>query len=65
MLLAACRHLDGVGSGSDWPEPWVARGQDFTDRMEQSRAAGVCIACYVALMCHAQSLLRSAACAAQ
>lgn len=40
MLPSACRHLDGVGSSSDQAEPWLASGQDFTDRMEQSRAAG-------------------------
>ncbi|KAL0053598.1 hypothetical protein WJX82_008133 [Trebouxia sp. C0006] len=35
------RHLDGVGNSSDQGEPWLASGQDFTDRMERSRAAGV------------------------
>ena len=40
MLPSACRHLDGVGSSSDQPEPWLASEQDFTDRMEQSCAAG-------------------------
>ncbi len=40
VLPYACRHLDGVCSSSDQPQPWLASGQDFTDRMEQSRAAG-------------------------
>ncbi|KAL0017893.1 hypothetical protein WJX77_002793 [Trebouxia sp. C0004] len=35
------RHLDGVCSSSDQAEAWLASGQDFTDRMEQSCAAGL------------------------
>ncbi len=64
VLPYACRHLDSVGSSNNQAEPWLASGQDFTNRMEQSRGAGERIAWHVALMSHQQSLLRSAACAA-
>jgi hypothetical protein len=52
VLPYACRHLDGVGNSSDQGEPWLASGQDFTDRMERSRAAGESLLEHVALMSH-------------
>ena len=52
VLPYACRHLDGVGNSSDQGEPWLASGQDLTDKMERSRAAGESLLEHVARMSH-------------